>query len=44
MGDKNPKSKAKDIKRKDDDKAVAVKKAQDAKDAKAAAAAKGGKK
>ena len=36
MGDKNPKSKAKDQKRKDDDKSSAAKKAQADKDAKSA--------
>lgn len=40
MGDKNPKNKAKDQKRKIDDKADAAKKAQAAKDAKSATAAK----
>ena len=40
MGDKNPKNKAKDQKRKDDIKSDAIKKAQTEKDAKVAAAAK----
>ncbi len=40
MGDKNPKSKAKDQKRKVDDKTAVAAKAQAEKDAKAAAAGK----
>lgn len=44
MGDKNPKAKAKDLKKKADDKANVAKQVQATKDAKTASAAKPGKK